>query len=60
MENLVNLVLQYGVAGLAIYFMYKLMCNHVSEMTSAISKKLDEVKAELRELREALVEKLSR
>jgi len=60
MENLVNLVLQYGLAGLAIYFMYKLMCNHVEAMTSTLSKKLDEVKEELRALREALVEKLSR
>jgi len=58
--ELINIILQYGIAGLAIYFMYKLMCNHVSEMTEVIEKKLDEVKAELRELREALVEKLSR
>ena len=58
--NLVNIVLQYGIAGLAIYFMYKLMCNHVQAMTSVLCKKLDEVKNELKELREALVEKLSR
>ena len=58
MENqLLNMVMQYGLAGLAIYFMYKLMCNHVKTMTSAICKKMDELKEEIKLLR-GKIEKL--
>ena len=50
-------MLQYGLAGLAIYFMYKLMCNHIKTMTDVICKKFDEIREELKELREAISRK---
>ena len=53
MENqLLQYLLQYGLAGLAMYFMYKLMCNHSQTLANVICKKMDEMKEEIKLLRE--------
>ncbi|MHC1627978.1 MAG: hypothetical protein ACXQTI_04000 [Candidatus Nezhaarchaeales archaeon] len=61
MENqLLNILMQYGLAGLAVYLMYKLMCNHIKTMTSTICKKMDEMREEIRLLREKIEKLLER
>jgi len=55
MENqLLQYLLQYGLAGLAMYFMYKLMCNHSTTLANIICKKMDEMKEEIKLLREKI------
>lgn len=56
-NQFLNMFLQYGLAGLAMYFMYKLMCNHSTTLAKVICKKMDEMKGEIKLLREK-VEKL--
>ena len=61
MENtLLQYLMQYGLAGLAIYLMYKLMCNHITQMTNVICKKMDELREELALLREKIEKLLER
>jgi len=56
-NQLLQYLLQYGLAGLAMYFMYKLMCNHSATLANVICKKMDEMKEEIKLLREK-IEKL--
>jgi len=58
--NLLNILLQYGIAGLAVYLMYRLMCNHIKSMTAIISRRLEELAIEVKELRRLLEERLSK
>jgi len=58
--QLLNILLQYGLAGLAIYFMYKLMCNHSQTLAEVICKKMDEMKEEIKLLREKIEKLLER
>lgn len=53
-SQLLQYLLQYGLAGLAMYFMYKLMCNHSTTLARVICKKMDEMKEEIKLLREKI------
>lgn len=59
-DQLLQYLLQYGLAGLAMYFMYKLMCNHSTTLAEVICKKMDEMREEIKLLREKIEKLLER
>ena len=59
-DQLLQYLLQYGLAGLAMYFMYKLMCNHSTTLAKVICVKMDEMKEEVKLLREKIEKLLER
>ena len=59
-SELTHYILQYGLAGLAMYFMYKLMCNHSTTLAKVICVKMDEMKEEVKLLREKIEKLLER
>jgi len=50
--TMLNIVGQYGLAGFAVYLMYKLMCKYVRDLTKILSEKMDALQKEIRLLRE--------
>ena len=54
--DIITILLQYGLAGLAVYLMYKLMANHSKHLTRIITENLRELREEIKKLREILEE----
>ena len=52
--DMIAILLQYGLAGLAIYLMYRLMTNHSRHLVRIITKNLRELREEIKKLRETL------
>jgi len=54
--DIVEALLQYGLAGLAVYLMYRLMTNHSRHLVRILTTNLTEIKEEIRRLREVIEE----
>jgi len=54
--DIVEALLQYGLAGLAVYLMYRLMTNHSRHLVKILTGNLTEIKEEIRRLREVIEE----
>jgi len=50
--TLLNIIGQYGLAGFAVYLMYKLMCKYVRDFMRVLGEKMDALQNEIRLLRE--------
>jgi len=49
-EELINTLMQYGIAGVVIYLLFRIVFNDLQ----SIRNELAEIKAELRKIREVL------
>jgi len=52
--DIVEALLQYGLAGLAVYLMYRLMANHSRHLVKIIVENLRDLREEIKKLRETL------
>jgi hypothetical protein len=52
-EAILNLMIQYGLAGIVIYLLFRIVFNDLQ----SIKQELREIKEEIRKLREALLER---
>jgi len=51
---IMQVVFQYGIAGLAIYFMYQLSRLHIKKFTDVYIKKMDELIEKIDELKDVI------
>ena len=52
-EAVINMLVQYGIAGVVIYLLFRIVFNDLA----SIKNELVEIKNEIRKLREALLER---
>ncbi|RKY29281.1 MAG: hypothetical protein DRP74_09005 [Candidatus Omnitrophota bacterium] len=52
--QLINVVLQYGVAGLAVYLMYQLSRLHIKKFAEVYIRKMDELIRKIDELKDVI------
>jgi len=54
MNTILQLVLQYGVAGLAVYLMYQLSRLHIKKFAEVYIRKMDELIKKIDELKDVI------